>query len=328
MLLRANLEKLSVPKVSPKNSWKFDFLSTGYGKPVLGPDKAFEMRFRVYAQDFPSATDTGLSVCRALMRLWDFNVNRLRLDHALNFANRTVDVYLCKDGKAGGEQLMGVEAAGSRVVHVNTIYIYDIASFTDPLERIREIAHEYGHATLPPVGSFEQPENWANGHLGERLYLLWLRNAIRAGFLSPDDAMGVSLEALDAYIGKNVTPLIREAMENGPNASLLKAKSAAAMDHYLGLALYSESLLGPKAFARALVLPDDQSPMSFVKAVLESATESGALIPKLGGLKGRKVWLPVGKGKLSGAAPILKREGWVQVAVGDQQISVLYPSSD
>ena len=42
-------------------------------------------------------------------------------------------------------------------------------------EACRELAHEYGHAVLPAIGGFKSPEDWANGYLGERLFLRWLR---------------------------------------------------------------------------------------------------------------------------------------------------------
>src|SRR5205807_841719 len=94
-----------------------------------------------------------------------------------------VDVYLCWGGTPGGEQRFDIEKVGKppRQIDVNTIYIYDLASFKDPVEMAREVAHEYGHAVLPPVGGFGEPEDWGNGDAGERVFMRWLSEEMPAG---------------------------------------------------------------------------------------------------------------------------------------------------
>jgi hypothetical protein len=76
-----------------------------------------------------------------------------------------VDIWLCEGGEAGGEQVG------------RNIYIYQIEKGREDVELIREVAHEWGHHIIPPIGPYEEPEEWANGCIGERLLLkLFLDN--------------------------------------------------------------------------------------------------------------------------------------------------------
>lgn len=73
------------------------------------------------------------------------------------------DVWLCRNGEAGGEQWD------------RNIYFYDLDAKRSSIEWIREIIHEYSHLALPPIGGYKAPEYWANGYLGERLIIRWLQ---------------------------------------------------------------------------------------------------------------------------------------------------------
>jgi hypothetical protein len=261
-----------------------------------------------------------------LARLWDFNIQRLKIDHNPSFFHGFVDVYLAWGGKAGGEQLFGEDIEAGRPVRVNTIYIYDLNGFTEPVEMAREIAHEYGHATLPAVGPYTAPEDWANGYLGEKLYLSWMADALQAGKLKPSDAMGANAEGLNAYVAKHVTPLIERAAAAGPGLNL-KGKTAEAMNDYLGLVLYADLLLPDAALARSLRLTGSQSAVDYVKAVATAAAEVPTWTANLPNLwKGRSIWIPLPpKGKVSGGT-IAKRQGtWVQVKLTGTTLSITNP---
>jgi hypothetical protein len=75
-----------------------------------------------------------------------------------------VDIWLCEGGNVGGEQVG------------RNIYIYQIEKGREEVELIREVAHEWGHHIIPPIGPYEEPEEWANGCIGERLLLKLLLN--------------------------------------------------------------------------------------------------------------------------------------------------------
>lgn len=324
LMLRLKDAKLTTPKQSPRHGWKFDYMVAGYGR-AAGPPASFAMRFRVYSESPLSEGNPAEGVARMLLRLWDFNVQRLKLDHADAYGDRVIDVYLCKGGKAGGEHRFDVEERDGRRIPVSTIYVYDIASFKQPIEMAREVAHEYGHATLPPVGGFETPEDWANGYLGEKLYLSWLLGEMISKGLSPADAMGATIDDVDAFVRRNVRPLVARTLLNGPNTALLAQKGPAAMDAFLSLALYADAVLPQKAFARSLVLNQKQTALGYLSAVVEAAAESERWVLNSNGLEGQSVWIPLGKGKLTGASGLKRQGDWVQIRVNEPTVTVTNP---
>ena len=76
---------------------------------------------------------------------------------------RPLEVWLTEEGRAGAEGWSG------------SIYLCGIATERQPSEWVRQLAHELGHATLAGgVGGLGQPEPWANGRIGEVLFVRWL----------------------------------------------------------------------------------------------------------------------------------------------------------
>lgn len=192
----------------------------------------------------------------------------------------------------------------------------------------REVAHEYGHAVLPPVGGFRQPEDWANGYLGERLFLRWLRDDIAARRLTPDDAMGASLDKLDAWVKKHVDPLVAVAATNYPDPVALSQEGTPGMDRYMGLALYIEQISPPQVFAQSMKLAAKGPAKEYPAAIVDAMSHSRQVtlgVPTQ--LQGKKMWIPLGKGRLSGATVIVKRGDWAQVAPLMPSLVITYPSS-
>lgn len=321
LMVAINPNRIDPPKLSPKQKWTFEWLTAGYGTPEKSPG-ALHLRFRVFSQERKTQNDSAESMARTLVRLWNYNDSRLRLDHAELYNGRIVDVYICFGGRAGGEQRFDLDEEKGQRRKVNTIYIYDLASFKDPLERVREVAHEYGHATLPPTGPFKAPEDWANGELGERLYVRHLRDLLKAGKINADDTMQASFEQLDGYVRTQVDPLTAPVAKNGPDEKLLRQSGKVGMNAYLGLALYSERVLPPDMFARAMALDASQTPIGFAKAVVEAASERPRWqLP--GGFKvGQSFWIPIGKGAVSGATVLTRRNGWANIRADSAAVSV------
>lgn len=315
LLLHIPTERMEVPKFAPKHpEWQFDWITSVLGD-AEGEPFQYELRFRVFAQERRKANDKGESVGRLLGRLWEYNNSRLRFDHAPVYNNRVVDVYICYGGEPGGEQLFDEDAgADGRPVKVNTIYIYALDSFTEPVEMAREVCHEYGHATLPPIGGFSEPEDWANGFLGEKLYMRMLRDKMAAKLLEPVDAMGAPFEALDAWVKRHVDPLVQAAALKGPDAELLAGKGPAAMDAYLGLAAYAEAVLPMSVFRRGLVLTGSTKAADFPKALVLASEEPeryDLTIPDE--LKGKTLWIPSGKAAITGAKVLQQKGDWVKI---------------
>lgn len=331
LMLLVNDRKIEPPKISPKGEWSFAWVTTALGRFPLS--ERYQARFRVFAQDRPAQNDPSPAVARMLIRLWDYNLTRLRLDHSAQFADQLVDVFLCEEGKPGGEHLFGEDKfeldAQKRPRRVNMVYIYDLSSFTDALEMAREVAHEYGHATLPPMGGYRDPEYWSNGELGERLYLSWIARDLKAGRLVRGDTLGATADMIEGYIARKVEPLIRAAALNGPDPALLKRRDRAGMEAYLGMAMWAERLLPERAFGRSLLLAGSQNAEDYPKAIAEAAAELenwAVRVPE--SLKGQAIWIPLGKGKLGGAAGLKRKGDWVQIRAGLRPVIVSNPPSD
>lgn len=232
---------------------------------------------------------------------------------------------------SGGEQLFGEEfdtdRTGRRVLNkVNTIYIYDTSSFTDPVEMAREVAHEYGHATWPPVGGFKDPEEWADGYLAEKIFLRWIRDSLASKQLEPADAMGATKAGLDTWIKMHVDPLIDRAAVTEPTSALLADPSATGMNAFIGLAIYLDTLYSDHVLWRSLALcgfAAKDYPDAAVLAAEEPEQLKLQIPPEL---IGKQIWLPLGTGKLTGAAVLKKAgNGWVEITAGSGPIVVTNP---
>jgi hypothetical protein len=327
-MLLIDQDPLSPPRLSPKEfgeppqPWLFPWLSRGYVN-VLNNGQ-MSLRFRVYSQDRKGTGDPAESVSRMLTALWELNYKRLKLDHSVRYNGQIVDVFLCTYGLAGGEQRFDIAVENNQSRPVNTIYIYDIASFTDPIEAAREVAHEYGHAALPAIGTYTEPEDWANGYLGEKLYLRWLRDAIANKRAFSEDAMGVSPVILGDWVKKNVDPLVVKASQAYPSHEFLSVTSKVGMDRYIGLVLYADSILPDSVFGRSLLLTGSTEAVDYPAAIALAAEEPDRLeieIPTE--LKGKTLWIPVNKGRVQGAK-VLRRIGkWAQIQPTTEAVAVV-----
>lgn len=318
LMIRTIVDRMPTPKQSPKKfgepakPWVFDWTMAGYYK----DDFRYRMRFELYSQESTQTSGRANGVLRLLTRLFSYNAARLELDHSGVYGGGLVSVYLCYGGDPGGEQLFDVDRQQEQERKVNSIYLYDLRSFTDPVEMVREVAHEYGHATLPPIGGFTEPEEWANGVLGERLYLTYLAQARRNNELSAEDTLGATPEALDAWVKKNVEPLVEQAATNGPRPALLAGSGKASMDAFTGLALWTQQLFGDHVLSRSLEI-NGQSAKDLPASIATAAEEPGLITLKIPtALRGRPIWVPVGGGKLIGAKPTATKAGWAQIVAG------------
>lgn len=313
------------PKLSPRKfgdgRYEFDWLVRGYARPHTTDDLL--LRFRVYSQERKAEDYLAPQVAQTLLRLYDYNFQNLGLDHRPDYNRGIVDVYLCYGGQAGGEQLFDQEIVDNRPVKVNTIYIYDLPSFNPPIERLREVCHEYGHATLPAVGGFQSPEDWANGYLGERLYIRWLRNGLAKGWFTTNDTLQATPGQLDGWLAKNVNPMVTKVAENGPNASLLAQKGPDAMNAYMATALYMASLFPDKVFSRSMKLTGSVKAIDYLEGIRLAVQEQPSRLTIPTYLTGRKIWVPIADGTLSGATILKRKSDWVQIQAGSGTVTVV-----
>lgn len=312
-------DRLEPPKLSPKTfngqKWEFDWLTTGFGN--IGEAGVQALRLRVYNQEKKETGDLSPKVARMMMQIWDRLFRQYKFDNPLQYNEGIVDVFLCFGGEAGGEQEFGSEfvQASPRAVKVNTIYLYQISSFTQPMEMAREVAHEYGHAVLPPVGGFKKPEEWGNGYLGEKIFLRWLRDGVASGALSSDDAMGATAQQLDAWVKKNLDPLVLKAATRFPDPVNI-TEGSTGMDSWIGLAAYIEQTCPPQLFANSLRFTTMKPPKDYPEQVLASARAMDQITIAVPAnlSKAKSIWIPLNQGKISGATVLKRKDGWAEVA--------------
>jgi len=187
-------------------------------------------RFRVMylkKEDEPFARLIG----SVMARLYWLGIDYLGVPTA---SRAFVTVWLAREGMPGGEE------------SDENIWLFAIDTPRAPAEWLRELAHEYGHATLPTIGPFSKPERWANGYLGERLYLKWL--------LGDNHQTDIWTEPIDAagYLTNQVKPLRERFLNGGPDAPDAQKIDAEGMDYLIGQVLALEAAHGP-AFMREAV---------------------------------------------------------------------------
>lgn len=309
------------PKLSPKKfgdvpiRWEFNWVIAGYGRPEPEFKDGFKIRFRVFSQTRGSHNTYGVSSIRALLKMWDYNYRQLEKDHSKDINSRIVDLYLTFAGPmTGGEQLMDQDDENDRERKVNTMYIYDTVNLKDMLEALREVAHEYGHATLWPIGGFKTPEDWVNGYLGEKIYLKHIRDELKAGRYETIDCFGVTLEQLDKWVKTNVDDLMQATAQNGPSP-MLTGDGQGAVDGFCGLTLYLQQILPRPTFLKIMKATEGHKtysdlPMNAVEFV-SSRDQTVFDIPE--SYRSKPFWVPIGEGKISGGNILEKKNGWAKV---------------
>ncbi len=318
LMVSSRLEDLKETKISPKGEWLFPRVTTAFGR--IRPDSEFQARFRVFTENEADQIKLGNPTAKTLARFWDMLRYRLSLEHYEGFRYRLVDVFLTSKGQAGGEQMFGedpfeLDEFGKRP-RVMMIYIYQVNKWNRPIDRVRELAHEYGQTTLPKASGYPMPEPWTNGILGETLFLTWTRSLLAAGSLQPADVFNITVPELDVYLAEKATPRLRKAALEGPRPDLLKTRSLASFDAWIGLHLWAESILPVSAFSRGLRLGSGEEKAELApKGLAEGASEQESwefTVPSWTG--GKPIWIPLAKGTATGAK-VLKRDpsGWAQI---------------
>lgn len=194
------------------------------------PDSAPVPRFRIWylkREDEPFARLIG----SLMARLYWLGVDYLGVPSS---DKAFTTVWLAREGMPGGEE------------SDENIWLFAIDTPRAPAEWMRELAHEYGHVTLPTLGPFSKPERWANGYLGERLYLKWLLldNRQTDIWTEPIDAAG--------YLANQIKPLRDRFLNGGPDAPDAQKIDAEGMDYLIGQLLALEAAHGP-AFIRETI---------------------------------------------------------------------------
>lgn len=218
-----------------------------------------QVLFEVHAQRqtlYPYAE----RACRLLLTCYELARTRLGLDHPLRY-DRMLRVFLMIEGTPGAQQQQ------------NLIYLYDLTERVPPHAWLRELTHEYGHWIIPPINSFEEPEAWANGDLGERWFTYHLMALARNAKGEPDYLMDAPTSALEAYLQRAVEPLVQRMAREGLHPQRWRSRRRAGYEEYLALALYIDRVYGSERLGRAMLCAGGVEPDDFLRGVRESLTE-------------------------------------------------------
>jgi hypothetical protein len=178
---------------------------------------------------------------------------RLRMPPARG--TRPLDIWLAEQGEPG-----------ARTVG-RDIFVYGIGVDRTPEEWLREVAHEFGHAALPGLGGFTKTDDpWADGEVGELLFVKWLAAARPEQFPWP-------IPTAEALARPTRDRLMARARK--PDPKLLTGAGAAARDHLVGLVLRVDAAAGPQFLGEVLSRCPHGSATQFVRAAERLAKERG-----------------------------------------------------
>ncbi len=217
------------PENDPKTNVKYQFrLQVQVLSESVDPNSEREEKSeRRFVVHFQRTQDEGLArlVGRVAARLHWFNREYLGRGST---GNNYINIWLSPDGKAGAEEYKA------------NIYLHGIDEDRAPAEWVREIAHEYSHIFLPPAGRFTAPEPFANGYLGERLFMKWL--------LVDNDQTDLWDKPIDgaAYLANQIIPLRNKFLDEGPASPAAQSMEKEGMDYFIGQMMAIEAMYGPE----------------------------------------------------------------------------------
>ncbi len=250
----------------PKRRGLYNRVSYGY---ILDPDTGrLELKLALH---YPSETLTGRNedasqiACAAmatLLRLWW--LGRDILGRIPSPGEGPVNVWLTSGGEAGGEQWN------------DNLYLYGLEQKRQPTEWLREIAHEWGHLLLPGIDGFTDPEAWANGAMGEGLFLRWLAQSVEREGKWAVDALWPGEVDLAKHFASHNDALLNNFLTQGPNSTLLVNRGRQGMDYIVGLLLFAEAAHGPAFVRRLLNTLGGDHPADLVRAYKDAVRSLAA----------------------------------------------------
>ena len=243
----------------PKYGFRFHHCTWAYCSD--NASDSLKLRFAVH---FQRNTDAPLAVKCSRVLLAIYILARERLGLLPRFSeDGVVHVWLCTDGHAGAEQWQ------------NHLYFYAIDTPRQPSEWIRQLCHEYGHLVIPGIGPFDAPEEWANGLIGERLFMKWLAGGEFKELWNPSPD-------LQTFVQSGADRLLREFVQTP--APIDGARWSA--DLCIALALYAEAAHGPQLLAEIIASQETRTPQQFWTAYKKALQKRASFeVRKIEGLK-------------------------------------------
>ena len=244
-----------VTALDPQHDWTFDRAWHGY---VFDPkSERWRLNCVVHYNSEGGAERSQLAANCTGVLLRAACLHDIHLG-ACNALRTPLHVWLTDSGKAGAESWSA------------NVYLCQAGIVRSPAEWVRQIVHEYGHAALPGIDHFTEPEPWANGRLGEHLLARWLK----ASRVRGEDHPWLAAASIDPLISDG-DRCVEVFLKRGPAAQLINDRLQAGMDYYLGFAEYVERAFGGAALANAMQSTAGNTASAFAVAV-QQALQRGA----------------------------------------------------
>ncbi|MGB9879687.1 MAG: hypothetical protein ACPLRM_02885, partial [Anaerolineae bacterium] len=243
----------------PKYGFRFHYCMWAYCSDSTADP--LKLRFAVHFQRNADAS-LAAKCSRVLLALYTLAKERLGLSPRFS-EDGVVHVWLCTNGRAGAEQWQ------------QHLYFYAIDAPRQPSEWIRQLCHEYGHLVIPGIGPFDAPEEWANGLIGEHLFMRWLADGNFKELWNPSPD-------LQTIVRNGADRLLRKFVQTPPPID--EARWSA--DLCTALALYVDAAHGPQLLAEITASQETRTPQQFwaaYKKALQTRTSFG--VRKIEGLE-------------------------------------------
>ncbi len=259
-------------------------------------------------EDLPKAADVTRLVAVILN-----GMNR-RLGQPFLPAGRRVQIWMTRQGDTGGEQVR------------DAIYLYRIHDPVAPEELLRVIAHELGHQWLPGIRGFTSPEPYANGAMGEVLFIRWVIED-----MSPDERLlGLDVQAINQWYSRRYGALL-DGWLSAPiqQEPRLHLSNAVGMRTLAGFCMWIERIHGSSTLAEVLLnLPGHRASdlLAAMKRVLQEFQSIKVMVPP--GRSSVVIWLTAGVYRQNAAAQAARtltvaRSGWTNIAaLGMREVSL------
>lgn len=221
-----------------------------------------------------------------------------RLMHILLRAQCYFDTYLGKTSPVDGPTkvyLLEQGPPGAEAYH-SQMYLYSAQQDRPPLEWAREVAHEYGHLVLPAVGRYVNPEDYASGLWGERLFIQWLAEEAQTVAMVPwpDESAQKALSKLWAddadfnaasYLADTCYTDMGLWYERGPDSPQIAGTGEQSMHYWLGFMTWVQAAFGKEGLRETVDAAPGTSPADFMfalKQVIKRHAEEGKLAMRAG----------------------------------------------
>jgi hypothetical protein len=180
---------------------------------------------------------------------------------------------------------LGKEIGG--MTRANHVYIFGSGPELSATERLRTLAHEWGHLTLSQVCAkgFNNPESDASGYTGERLYLKWLYEYSNSKESKENlDGTGIDRAFLTLYYNRQIKPLMEQYNAIGPSS--VKPLTAVGMNKYVGMVLATDEAVGGLLLAKGLFDRDTFRPEDLTNSLSKNISDAPSYSVKL------PAWVP------------------------------------